>query len=170
MRILGVDPGGCGALALLDGASLERVADMPVFQVTRGKGVKRDLDVHGLVRLLDDWKPEACFFEQVGGMEGDSPSSAFTFGRIAGAAEALIKQSGARFEFVTPFVWKRAMGLVGTAKDDSRAKATNLWPMFAPVFALKKHDGRAESALLAEYGRLTMHQKGLSVLKGDIFT
>ena len=161
MRVLGVDPGGYGALALLNGASLERVADMPVFQVTRGKGVKRDLDVHGLARLLDDWAPEACFFEQVGGMEGDSPSSAFTFGRIAGSAEALVKRSGARFEFVTPFVWKKAMGLIGTAKDDSRAKATNLWPSHAADFALKKHDGRAEAALLAEHGRRKMHEQGI---------
>lgn len=161
MRILGVDPGGYGALALLDGAVLKHVADMPVFQVTRGKGVKRDLDVHGLVRLLDDWQPEACFFEQVGGMEGDSPSSAFTFGRIAGAAEALVKRSGARFEFVMPHVWKKAMGLIGTAKDDSRAKATNLWPGHAADFARKRDDGRAESVLLAEYGRRKMHEQGI---------
>lgn len=161
MRVLGVDPGGYGALALLDGMSLKHLADMPVFQVTRGKGVKRDLDVHGLARLLDDWKPDACFFEQVGGMEGDSPSSAFTFGRIAGAAEALVKRSGARFEFVMPHVWKKAMGLIGTAKDDSRAKATNLWPARADAFALKKHDGRAEAALLAEFGRRKLSSEGI---------
>ena len=161
MRVLGVDQGGYGALALLDGASLERVADMPVFQVTRCRGVKRDLDVHGLAGLLREWKPDACCFEEVGGMEGDSPSSAFTFGRIAGGAEALVKLLAGRFIPTRPHIWKREMGLIGTAKDDSRAKATNMFPTHAADFARKRDDGRAEAALLAEYGRRKLFQEGV---------
>lgn len=161
MRILGVDPGGRGALALLDGPRLVAVEDMPVFEVSRGKGKRLELDAHGLVRLLRRWEPEVCWFEQVGGMPGDAPSAAFQFGRIAGATEALVKASGARFEFIMPHLWKKAMGLIGTAKDDSRAMATHLWPNHAETFARKKDDGRAEAALLAEYGRREMHKQGV---------
>lgn len=154
MRICGVDPGGSGALALLTRGGLDlQVADMPVFRVARGKGTKVEIDVFGLSDLLQDWAPDACFFERVGGMEGDAPSAAFNFGRAAGAAESLMKLTGARFQFVTPPQWKKGMGLVRKAKDDSRALATSLWPRRAADFRLKKNDGRAEAALIAEFGR-----------------
>lgn len=162
MRILGVDPGGTGALALLtDNGRSVLVTDMPVFLVTRGKSAKPELDVHGLSDLLQHWAPDACFFEKVGGMTGEAPSSAFNFGRITGAAEALCKVQGARFVPVSPHVWKKDMGLIKAQKDDSRAKATNLWPASAKDFRRKKDDGRAEAALLAEYGRRQLLNEGI---------
>lgn len=162
MIILGIDPGQSGAIAWLDGSgALLRVEDMPVFEVMRNGKPRRELNVHGLASLLSDFAADVCFYEQVGGMDGDSPSSAFTFGRIAGAAEAAVKLSGARFEFVAPHVWKRAMGLIGAAKDQSRAKATNRWPDYAKTFGRKMDDGRAEAALLAEYGRQVLHKEGV---------
>ncbi len=162
MLILGVDPGLQGALAWIDGVgALLRVEDMPVFEVMRNGKPRKELDVLGLDRLLSDLTPDVCFLEQVNGMEGDSPSSAFTFGRATGAAEAVLKVSGARFETVAPATWKKAMGLIGTAKDQSRAKATARWPAFATTFALKRADGRAESALLAEFGRQRLVKEGL---------
>ena len=151
MKVLGVDPGGSGALALLSPAGLE-VADMPVFLVQRGKSAKAELDTHALIAMLAAWSPDVCYFEQVGGIPGQSAPAAFNFGRIAGACEAVVKASGARFVFTPPRVWKKAMGVSGD-KDEARAKATNLFPARAADFRRKKDDGRAEAALLAEYGR-----------------
>ena len=161
MKVAGIDPGGSGALALLNGAALVAVTDMPVFTVSRGKGVKRELDVHGLAEILRAWAPDYVWFEQVGGMAGDAPSSAFNFGRIAGAAEALAKASGARFDFVAPHVWKKDMGLIGKTKDDSRVMATNMWPAAAGEFRRKMDEGRAEAALIAEYGRRQLSKQGI---------
>ena len=150
MRVLGVDPGGFGALALLTKDGLA-VADMPVFMVRRGRSDKPELDVHGLIELLAAWQPDVCYFEQIGGIDGQSASAAFNFGRAAGACEALVKSSMAKFVPVTPQKWKRAMGVRG--KDDARAMATNRWPANAADFRRKKELDRAEAALLAEYGR-----------------
>ena len=150
MRVLGVDPGGFGALALLTKDGLA-VADMPVFMVRRGKTDKPELNVHALIDLLAAWQPDVCYFEQVGGMDGQSAPAAFNFGRCAGACEALVKSSMARFVPVTPQKWKRAMKIRG--KDDARAMATNQWPANAGDFVLKKHLDRAEAALLALYGQ-----------------
>lgn len=161
MKIVGVDPGGTGALALLDGPQLIAVEDMPVFQVKRGKGFKPEIDVHSLVALLRTWAPECCWFERVGGMDGQSASAAFNFGRLAGMCEALVKASGARFEFSSPHIWKKGMGLIHAAKDDARAMATNRWPEMADTFQRKKDDGRAEAALLAEYGRQELLKEGI---------
>ena len=153
MRILGVDPGGSGALALLSTDLV--VMDMPVYRVTRGKSAKAELGVHELVEILKRWAPNVCWFEQVGGIPGQSASAAFNFGRIAGACEALVKATGAQFHPVPPATWKRAMGLRG-GKDDARAMAQRLWPSAAAEFRRVKDDGRAEAALIAEYGRRKM--------------
>ena len=162
MRVLGVDPGGAGALALLSENGMElRVADMPVFQRRRGKGTRTELDVQGLIRLLEGMEFDACYFERVQGMPGDGESSAFNFGRIAGAAEAIVKARGGRFIFVTPPVWKKSMKLIGKLKDDSRAMATDLWPVNAMDFARKKDDGRADAALIAEHGRRELAAQGV---------
>ena len=156
MRVLGVDPGGFGALALLTKDGLE-VADMPVFMVRRGKSDKPELDVHSLVELLAMWQPDVCYFELVGGMAGQSAPAAFNFGRAAGACEALVKSCGAKFVSVAPQKWKRRMGMrvKEQGKDDARALASNMWPANAAAgdFKLVKHLDRAEAALLAEYGR-----------------
>ncbi len=161
MRIMGVDPGGKGAMAIVHGTDLIAVADMPVFQVTRGKGAKAELDVFGFCDFMETWTPAVVFFEQVGGITGESASAAFNFGRIAGAAEALCKAHGARFQFVAPHIWKKHMRLTGTAKDDARLMATNRWPSQHKAFARKMDDGRAEAALLAEYGRQILVSEGV---------
>lgn len=150
MRVLGVDPGGFGGLALVTKDGLT-VADMPVFMVRRGRSDKPELDVHSLIDLLAMWQPDVCYFEQIGGQTDQSAPAAFNFGRVTGACEALVKSCGAKFVAVTPQRWKRAMKIRG--KDDARAMATNMWPANAADFRLKKNLDRAEAALLAEYGR-----------------
>ena len=53
---------------------------------------------------------------------------------------------------VTPNAWKKAMQL-NAGKDASRAKAAQMWPQQAGEFSRVKDDGKAEAALIAEYGR-----------------
>ena len=55
---------------------------------------------------------------------------------------------------VSPVSWKRALG-VPKAKDGARARASQLLPEAAHQWRLKRHDGRAEAALLALYGAET---------------
>ena len=155
MRILGVDPGGRGALALLEGDKIIELADMPVNYVRRGKTDKAELDVWSLSELLAVWQADVAYFEQVGGHPGDAPASAFSFGRIAGACEALVRTCDAQFHFVPPATWKSKMKLTGSGKDGSVVMATNLFPARALEFREPKiqGEGRAEAALIAEYGR-----------------
>lgn len=161
MRILGIDPGGTGAIAMIAGPDLLFVEDMPVFIVKRGRGNKPELNIPEFQALMSAWRPEVIWFERVGGMDGQSASAAFNFGRVTGAAEALARASGARFEQESPHIWKKQLKLTGKNKDDARAMATARWPQHAASFRLKKHDGRAEAALLAEYGRRMLHKEGI---------
>ena len=46
-------------------------------------------------------------------------------------------------------------------KDSSRARALELWPERAELFKRKKDADRAEAALLAEWGRRLLVERGL---------
>lgn len=152
MRILGVDPGAFGALALLDGAALVEVHDMPALLLARGKSDKAEVDGYTLALLLKELRPDVAFVEKVGGMEGQAAGAAFNFGRAAGAVEYSLKTLGVRVDLVPPFTWKKGLR-VNKGKDGSRADAMRRWPDMAQHFRRAKDNDRAEAALIAEYGR-----------------
>jgi hypothetical protein len=52
---------------------------------------------------------------------------------------------------ITPQTWQKAMGVSG-GKDGARARAMELFPYQMDFFKLKKHDGRADAALIACWG------------------
>jgi len=115
VRVLGIDPGATGALAIVEDLALVALHDMPTFEVTRGKGKRREVDVRALAGVLAESDVAAIYMEKVG----------------------------------------------GTTKDDARRMATDLWPGHAPDFARKKDDGRADAALIAEYGRRELASQGV---------
>jgi hypothetical protein len=152
VRIVGVDPGALGALALIENTGLVSVHDMPALKVQRGKGEKTEVDGYSLAALLRELRADIAYVEQVGGMTGQSASAAFNFGRACGAVEYALKTLGVRVELVPPGTWKRALR-VKPGKDDSRATAMRFWPGMAGEFKRVKDTDRAEAALIAEYGR-----------------
>lgn len=152
MRVLGVDPGAHGAIALLSSEGIVAIHDMPKLYVRRGKTDKAEVDGYMLASLLKALSPDVVYIEQVGGLPGQSASAAFNFGRAAGAVEYACKALGFRVEMIAPATWKKAMRLNG-GKDDSRAMAMRQWPAHAQAFSRKKDNDRAEAALIAEYGR-----------------
>lgn len=145
-RILGIDPGASGAMALLDGDVLVRVADMPTIMV---KGRSKVLP-GGVVDLIVAWKPDQIALEDVGAMPGQGVTSMFSFGRSVGILEGVIAALGYPLVMVRPATWKRAAG-VPADKDAARLMATRLWPDQSAMFSRKKDDGRAEAALLARW-------------------
>ena len=141
--VLGIDPGGTGAIAVvnLDTLALVAVVDMPMA----GKEVA--------VPLLADvaWGNEQVVgvaIERVHSMPGQGVSSSFEFGRRFGVVEGYF---GARYRatLVTPPTWKASFALNGKDKDEARLYAIKRWPDRAAVFARKKDIGRADAALIA---------------------
>ena len=144
--ILGVDTGASGALAFYDAKEL-MVYDMPV--VKRNKTSR--IEPQEFIRILKTNQPiDHCYIEQVNAF-GMGATGAYNFGWNCGVVEALIASQNIPFTYVTPQVWKKAMSCPKD-KDAARMRATQLLPMFADNWPLKKHDGRAEAALIALYG------------------
>lgn len=152
--ILAVDPGLSGAFVYYDGIALS-IRDMPTYVAKAGarRTDRRFIDEGAVVNLVRSCARHAkiLVIEQVGGIPGQSASSAFVFGRgvgiIIGAAHAF----GLRIETVAPSTWKSALR-VPADKRASRARASELLPAYSDQWPLQKHDGVAEAAMIALYG------------------
>lgn len=150
---IGIDPGLHGALAAYDGESIVEMRDMPTFDVGKGKSHKLILDEQGLAIILRGWAPQcnAVWLEQVGVRPGEGAVGAFSFGRSYGLIRGICAALQMRMNDVTPQVWKKALRVTGD-KDHSRQRASAILPTAAHHWPLKKHDGRAEAALIGLYG------------------
>ncbi|UGA37931.1 hypothetical protein JOS77_29010 [Chromobacterium haemolyticum] len=148
---LGIDPGINGAIAVLDGDSLVEVHDMPVVELKSGKTTKRSVSPAMLANIMRQYPGAHVVVEKVGAMPGQGVSSMFNFGKSAGIVEGVCAGLGLPVSFVTPQQWqKRASRRDG--KDGSRARAAELFPSQAGLFARVKDDGRAEAVLIAKFG------------------
>lgn len=84
--------------------------------------------------------------------------TAYLVGVGFGMWPLFLAQKGYPREEVEPAVWKKALGLTGKDKDASLKKAKAWFPKAA--LTAKKHHGRAEALLLAEYYRRLREQQG----------
>jgi crossover junction endodeoxyribonuclease RuvC len=155
MLIYGIDPGYTGAITLYWPATGDiEIHDMPTLTNPKGKAV---LDMHGILQILE---PEGdgqriAFIEQVSAMPGQGVSSVFRFGEQFGALQMALAATKTPTHYVTPAVWKRHFGLTRD-KGVSRGLAMQRFPAYADKFKRVKDDGRAESTLIALYGKETM--------------
>lgn len=155
MYVLGCDPGAHGALCVLDGdGKIVWLEDMPTVKVKVGRSERERVSAALLVKALEPWRGclDKAVLEKVGGMTGQSASAAFTFGYGCGMVEGVFAAMGFPLVLVTPQKWKKDMAL-GADKGLARQMAMRLWPENADAFKRVKDDGRAESALLAYWGR-----------------
>lgn len=151
-RVLGIDPGVNGALAMIDTTDWTIcVTDMPREP---GKGGKNAVSPTGVARIFDVVCPDYVFIEDVWSSPQMGVVSAFSFGRNLGILEGA-GASRAIMTKVRPQDWKAA---TKTPKDknEARRRAMQLFPCCFDLFQRVKDDGRAESALLCFYGLLNM--------------
>ncbi|CAB5178720.1 hypothetical protein UFOVP158_29 [uncultured Caudovirales phage] len=156
MRVLGIDPGKTGALALWvpDSRYLE-VRDMPSSPVR----------VAGDVRWFTEVGVTAACIEKVGGVGRQSASRSFTFGFGTGVIYGALAAFDIVPAEVTPMKWKAAFGLKrdtgetdASFKGRSRSLASELFPEYSLLFCRAKDDGRAEAALIAYYSAAQLRQ------------
>ena len=152
MIFIGIDPGLNGAIAYLDIEDGHlSIVDMPTLEVKRNNKSKREVSPHGLANALAIASDvRGVVVERVGAMPGQGVTSVFSFGRSTGLIEGILAAYEYPVNIVTPQAWQEAAGVRG-GKDGSRMRAMELFPNYAALFALKKHDGRADAALMAWY-------------------
>jgi crossover junction endodeoxyribonuclease RuvC len=153
MKILGIDPGVRGGLALVefnDGAApqLVEAIDIPVT----GVAAKERVDVFQIRAWIMAHQPQHAFIERAQALPKQGASSGFKYGRATGAIEAVITCCEIPITIVEPSVWKKFHHLRGGDKEGARQRALQLFPSAHALLARKKDHGRAESALIALAG------------------
>jgi crossover junction endodeoxyribonuclease RuvC len=142
-RIIGIDPGVRGGIALLVDGVLRDVDDLPTQaggSTTSGRQ---------LAEILRTWQPELIVVEAVhcNGLNGSKAN--WSLGHSKGVIEGVIESLRHPLAMMSPQEWKKLNGLTGKTKDDSRQLAQALWPDHYDSFKRKRDDGRAEAALIA---------------------
>lgn len=146
-RVVGIDPGKSGAIAVLDGrGGLYAVEDMPVVD----GAVSPTLLLNLIDNALGNYCEKHCVavVEQVHSMPKQGVASSFDFGKSYGIVLGVLAGVGVRVEHVPPSRWKKAMRL-SADKEMARARAIERWPKASDRFKRKLDADRAEAALLA---------------------
>ena len=90
--------------------------------------------------------------ERVNSMPGQGVASSFTFGKGFGIWLGILASFSVSVDLVHPTRWKKAMlDGMGKEKDAARIRAKELFP--SADLSLRKHHGRADALLIAEYRR-----------------
>ena len=153
MRIIGIDPGLDGGIAILTEHGVE-AHPMPTSVMNSSR---REIDVCRLDALFDLYPSyDLVVIENVQSDPKFGSASSFTFGKGFGAALAVIQLRGLPHLRVRPQEWKATV-LAGTdkSKEAAIAHVQRLYPTLNLILPGKRkpsHD-LAEAVCLARYGK-----------------
>ena len=153
MKIIGIDPGLSGAIAILENNKVLNIFDIPVM--SEGKKNKRQLNSALLVSLLREniSKNEevTVVVEQVNAMPGQGVTSMFNFGQTFGAIKGICAALSLPIFFVRPSKWKKHFELINSSKDSSRTKAIEMYPNLSNQLTKKKDVNNSDAIFIARF-------------------
>ena len=154
--IMGIDPGLTGAVTTIQYETMTvlKSDDMPVLvnqicPYLLTEVISRHARSYNIIKYV---------VEDVHSMPKQGVVSTFKFGRSKGVIEGVLAGLHKRTSYVSPVTWKKHLNLTKKGKEASRNLATKVfrtdehWP-------LKKHNGRAEAALIAYYEGKIRYEK-----------
>ena len=153
MKIIGIDPGLSGAIAVLKNNKVLNLFEIPVM--SEGKKNKRQLNSAQLVKLLKENILEndevSVVVEQVNAMPGQGVTSMFNFGQTFGAIKGVCAALNLPIFFVRPSKWKKHFELINSSKDASRTKVIEMYPSIANQLKKKKDVNKSDAILIARF-------------------
>ena len=153
MKIIGIDPGLSGAIAILENNKVLKVFEMPTM--AEGKKNKKQLNSAQLVTLLQNniIKNEevSVVVEQVNAMPGQGVTSMFNFGQTFGAIKGICAALKLPIFFVRPSKWKKHFELINASKDASRTKVIEMYPSLSGDLSRKKDVNKSDAILIARF-------------------
>ena len=161
MKIIGIDPGLSGGVAILEKNKVLKLFDMPVMP--EGKKNKRQLNSAQLAKIIKDNiinnEEVVVIVEQVNAMPGQGVTSMFNFGQTFGAIKGICAALGLPIFFVRPAKWKKHFELINSSKDSSRTKAIEMYPNLSNDLSKKKDVNKSDAILIARYHYETRSQE-----------
>lgn len=154
MRVVGIDPGLDGAIAVVEDDRIVSIHSMPTSPLPLMKGTRREVDPVGLDALIPR-DADLVVIERVWGDKGFGSSRSFTFGGAYYSAIAVVRLARLPLLRITAMEWKK---LVLPDEDHSKQAAIDFVKQRYPGINLvrpgcreESHDW-AESAILAHIG------------------
>ena len=155
MRIIGIDPGLSGGIAVLVDLKIFDIYDMPIM--SEGKKNKNQLNSAQLVNIIKkniiSNGDTFLIVEQVSAMPGQGVTSMFNFGQTFGSIKGICAALNLPIFFVRPAKWKKHFDLINSSKDASRTKVIEMYPSISPRLSKKKDVNKADAILIARYFR-----------------
>ena len=153
MKVVGIDPGLNGAIAILEDKKVLSIIDMPVM--ADGKKNKRQLNNAQLAEILrnntSDDDEISVVVEQVNAMPGQGVTSMFNFGQTFGAIKGVCAALKLPIFFVRPSKWKKYFELINSSKDSSRTKVIEMYPYLSDQLTKKKDVNKSDAILIARF-------------------
>ena len=152
-KIIGIDPGLNGAIAILQDNKVLSLHDMPVM--AEGKKNKRQINSAQIVNIIKEntklSEEIVVVVEQVNAMPGQGVTSMFNFGQTFGAIKGICAALNLPISFVRPSKWKKYFELINSSKDSSRTKAIEMYPILSNQLAKKKDVNKSDAVLIARF-------------------
>ena len=154
MKVVGIDPGLSGAIAIIENKKVLGLFEMPVM--AEGKKNKRQLNSAQLVNIIKENtqinnEDIAVVVEQVNAMPGQGVTSMFNFGQTFGAIKGVCAALQLPIYFVRPSKWKKHFELINSSKDSSRTKVIEMYPHLSSQLSKKKDVNKSDAILIALY-------------------
>ena len=153
MKVIGIDPGLSGAIAIIENKRVLGIFDMPVM--AEGKKNKRQLNSAQLVNIIrentNNNEEIIVVVEQVNAMPGQGVTSMFNFGQTFGAIKGVCAALELPIYFVRPTKWKKHFELINSSKDASRTKVIEMYPSLSSQLSKKKDVNKSDAILIARY-------------------
>ena len=153
MKIIGIDPGLSGAIAVLHNKKVINMYDMPVM--AEGKKNKRQLNSSQLVNIIkeniNEDEETIVVVEQVNAMPGQGVTSMFNFGQTFGAIKGVCAALKLPIFFVRPSKWKKHFELINSSKDASRTKVIEMYPTLSAQLTKKRDVNKSDAVLIAKF-------------------
>ena len=153
MRIIGIDPGLSGGIAVLDDLKIYDIFDMPIM--SEGKKNKNQLNSAQLVNIINkhilENEDTFVIVEQVSAMPGQGVTSMFNFGQSFGSIKGICAALGLPITLVRPSKWKKHFDLINSSKDASRTKVIELYPTLSHQLTKKKDVNKSDAILIARF-------------------
>tara|TARA_Y100001958_G_C20913634_1_gene330756 strand:- start:35 stop:526 length:492 start_codon:yes stop_codon:yes gene_type:complete len=153
MKIIGIDPGLSGAIAVVQNNKVLAIYDMPVM--AEGKKNKKQLNSAQLVNIIKENTENddeiVVVVEQVNAMPGQGVTSMFNFGQTFGAIKGICAALELPIFFIRPSKWKKHFELINSSKDSSRTKVIEMYPSLANQLSKKKDVNKSDAILIARF-------------------
>jgi crossover junction endodeoxyribonuclease RuvC len=171
MRIIGIDPGITGAIALYDTERRSQVFDIPTSPHVVGNQTRQIAALQPLIKRLQELKTDfidAVFLEQINSWGDDTPLTAWNMSDSYRCVKDALEIAELAVTYVAPLTWQSRINLKSVPKDLPKAKryalrkerhrerALQLFPELSLELQQKNAHNRADALLIAYYGHCSL--------------